>query len=372
MSVPQKLRTYITTIVAIFIVSLGLLATQVLNGSVPAFELTALRFGMQGVLTIPILLYHRLALWIPRQLVPYVIVEIVAHTISNTCFYTAIQYLPVGSTEAIGTALIILVCTTVSIVQQKVSRVMLVSAIFCTFGIVLVTQPTILFKDVGLYNSPPTNWTSRCKLHNDTEFNITNILKSNSTNLTEFHTGGYLIGYILMGIYAITYGTVIQLLGILVNQLPHQVVSFYSTSCSSVVALVIMAVTEVPSLPTPYFCIAMLLTFCLVCSQYNFVITYSLQEINPTIVALLISMQIPLEIIYQYTFMNHINPGHGNWVEILGCVLCFLGSISSFLWDVIQMYTWCWKRDYDGEQGHDETQSLLELLEPSKTNTEKH
>ena len=372
MSVPQKLRTYITTIVAILILSIGLPATQVLDGSVPAFELTALLFGTQAVLVLPTLLYHRLTLRIPRQHIPYMFVSVLANIIQSTCFYTASQYLPVGSTESLGAALMILLCTIVSIVQKSSSKVMLSSAILSMSGIILVIQPPVLFNNANLHQMPPINWTSVCKAYNSMESNHTRISSVNITNAIVLPSQGGWIGYLLMGIYAISYATVIQVLPYLVEQVPYQVVTFYLAVCSALLSIVVMGFSEVPSFPNQNFCVAMVLTFCLVCSQYNCVITYSLQEIHPTVVSLLISMPIPLEIIYQYTFMHDINPGHGNWVEILGCVICFLGTIGTSLWDVVQSCDWFSNRnknDCEEQDDQNEAQPLL-AIQPCSVETE--
>ena len=148
MSETKKLAAYVMTIISVILGSLALPAVQILGGSVPRFELTALLFGTQAVASIPVLLYQRLPLWIPRQHLPYLLCEILVLTMENVCLYSAPRYLPVGSTDALGAALVILVCTAVSVFQRTASKAMVVSVLVCVMGILLVAH---LYLNMPIY-----------------------------------------------------------------------------------------------------------------------------------------------------------------------------------------------------------------------------
>ena len=251
----QKSAAYVMTIMSAMIGSIALPSAQLLGGAVPWFELTAILFGIQAIASIPLLLYHKLSLWIPRKHVSYLLLDIIANIGETVCFFSATQYLPVGSEDALGAALVILMCTAVSLLQQTTSKALLMSVVVCIIGILLVAQPAVIFEHANLYETQPTNWTSECAPYGINKMNNTQVLSINNTEVNVFPIRDIWIGYILIGMYAISFCANMHLLQYLVEHLPYQVVLFYTVTCCALLAVTAMAFLEVPSFPTHYFCI---------------------------------------------------------------------------------------------------------------------
>ena len=62
------------------------------------------------------------------------------------------------------------------------------------------------------------------------------------------------------------------------------------------------------------------------------------QLLPPIIVSLLLSLELVLTFMLQYTVLASIHPGHRNWVEVLGAIMVLVANAIS---PVVMMYSKC-------------------------------
>ena len=135
-----------------------------------------------------------------------------------------------------------------------------------------------------------------------------------------------------------SYSIYLLIVPLLLENVSILTILFYNSGPCAVIFAIFMTLFESPTLPTGGFCICMIIVICVCVIQNNLVVPFCLKEIAPSVFAILMSLSIGLCVTYQYTFMKEINPGHGNWVEVLGCVLCLLGSVTSPVWHILKSY----------------------------------
>ena len=65
------------------------------------------------------------------------------------------------------------------------------------------------------------------------------------------------------------------------------------------------------------------------------------------------SFQLVVLLILQYTVLKDIQPGHGNWLELLGAALVFAGVVGAPVWHLIR------QRNEDLKKAKDEERDEL-------------
>ena len=99
---------------------------------------------------------------------------------------------------------------------------------------------------------------------------------------------------------------------------------------------VIMLILETPVLPSTWFDVAMLtvhsLTYAAICPLY----IYAPKYVSGNTVTAIISTEVIIMPIFQYTVLSSILPGHRNWMEVVGVILVLLGSSLSSLLEIFK------------------------------------
>ena len=61
---------------------------------------------------------------------------------------------------------------------------------------------------------------------------------------------------------------------------------------------------------------------------------FTVKYLSGTTVAILYSTTVAFMLIFQYTVLSSILPGHRNWMEVVGVVFVFLGSVMKSVFEV--------------------------------------
>ena len=97
-----------------------------------------------------------------------------------------------------------------------------------------------------------------------------------------------------------------------------------------------MFVIETPVLPSNWFDISMVAhPQCYMCchlASWFFMDQLLLLE---TLFSLILSTQVVLMLIAQYTVLSSISPGHRNWLEVVGVMFVLIGSSLSSLLETL-------------------------------------
>jgi drug/metabolite transporter (DMT)-like permease len=142
---------------------LSIVSAQMLDGSIPDFQLNALRFITQICVVLPILLCQRGDFKVQKSHQACVLLVNVLIFASNFFYNGGLVYLPVGTYSGL-TACVAITCNALLSVCAKNERTLplYIAAFIAVIGIVLMAQPPFLFKYAHLPSSPVVNWTSPC------------------------------------------------------------------------------------------------------------------------------------------------------------------------------------------------------------------
>ena len=343
---------FIAAFLTITVYSMGLPSVQVLDGAVPEFELNSVRFLVQMIITSPFILYYRPSLWIPKEYIKEFVIYVSVQNVLNLCYYTAPLYLPLGTLEGVRVAVTIFCNLLAALVINGSTDGSYLAAAICIVGALLMAQPDFIFQYAELYIHPPTNWTSECKTPDVQNVSSEHLLDHDEFPLENSFNNTW-IGYLLIVAAGFSFSVFL-----IVNKKIDEGVKFYVTVflsglINTVLSLIVMFVMENPMFPTTPLCISMLFLHSFATSQGTLTAAFCMQYISPVVFAVMSSLGLAFQMMYQYTFFKAINPGLGNWVEVLGAVLCVLGNATGPILKIIQSWKYN-KANYDNiNDGHD-------------------
>ena len=328
-SFKKTVFAYSLGFISMLISSLSIACVQLLGGAIPEFELNIWRFVTQFVLAIPFVVKSPSHLKIPRVAALPMTGVLVIYVVHNTAFYSSPAYLPVGILQAMATAVCLSVTVLLSIcIKSQRAAHLYVSALVCIAGIILLIQPMFLFKNSALTRQPQSNWTSPCLIEQQDSL-MDYDLNSNKTEEFDEYTGNsgsQAVGYVLITISGTAMGTGLFFTSAAMKHVSPICVTFWVGLLGTVVSVIPMLILETPTFPQRTDCILFLLAHAFGTAQSSFVYPYCMKHVVPSIFALILAMKLVFLLALQSTVLSEIKPGLGNWVEMLGGAICFLGS----------------------------------------------
>ena len=305
-------------------------SVQVLDGAIPEFELNTWRFAFQIIVPIPFMIWHKSSLYIPRGKWFAVLAITLLYVGYNLCYYTAATYVPAGTLKGLNDTYIILISVvlTVCIKEERKPHVY-VSALIGLVGVFCLTQPG----NTGKKSEMPAtlfNWTSPCKISG----NISDSQTLPQTGSTS--PGNEWFGYVLLLVSGICDTGTSRLLAIYIPEMCCFARTFWLGIVGTSVCLVFSVSLETLALPSNPLCIGLLILHCFGTSIHTSLMSRCAEYIPKHVFIIERSLQFVVLIILQYTILSGIQPGHGNWVEILGAVATFVSGIVGPVWAVVR------------------------------------
>ena len=261
-------------------------SVQVLERAIPPWELNALRFVVQTVVTLPVVLYHGYGVCLSeyKNLTPSLLLTLVLYflsiTLFNAAFFTASTYVPVGTLGASISGICTLCTAAMSICfKQDRSMFLYLGAFLSCIGMVLMVQPAFMFKHAGLGEPPKPNWTSPCKPVSTVNLNHTNgpIVQQ---NYSIFH-------HFLVTVSGILSSCMFQLMSRLVKIISAFSLAFWNALFGTTVSVIIMSFSETVTFPTSTFCVTMLLIHCIGVTQVDIIEPYCLKYLSPLVTSII-------------------------------------------------------------------------------------
>ena len=332
----KQLLACAVVMVSVVVTSISFACVQILGGAVPEFELNTWRFGVQIFIMVPINMFRKWDLKVPKSKLPLMILNIILMNALNVLLFTAVIYIPVGVMDGLYNAIIIWVNALLSICFKSGRKPALYfGAALCTVGIVLILQPRLLFSTAHLPPPPQVNWTSTCvQLVNNVELSNSSYDHTKDNNISQLHDTS--LGYMFLISAAMCSLILYHSVSVLVEDVSPFTLVFWNALVGTAVSSLLMGIFEQPTLLRSWFCIGMLLIHCVGTTMYSLILPWSLQYLSPTLSALLSSCRLVILVLLQYTIMRDIKPGLQNWVEIFGACVCFIGVIGGPLWLIVQ------------------------------------
>ena len=340
----KKTKVYISFSLCLFAVaiySISFISVQYLSGAVPENELNTWRFLIAAILSAPFVTKSDGKFFVPKSKW-LLFLAICAFTVAfNSTLYSACIYLPVGTVSGICTATSIIAMAFITICSDRTFQPkMYIGATVCLLGIILMVQPTFLmFPAVEVRN---TSWKSPC------------LPLSNATNMHQNQTGkavmalsDSMLGYTLAAASGVVMAIYLQLQKYYVVDANPFAMTMWRSVVGTVISLILMLIMEEPVLPSDLLCILSLLGHCIAIAVGAIIVPFVLETLSAALTNLLQSLNLVTLVIMQYTLMRNILPAKENWLEILGAVLCFFGSIGGRTYEFItQKYA---RQDEEGK-----------------------
>ena len=102
------LFAYALCISSMILACASIACVQVLGGAIPEFELNAMRFGTNFVIILPIILFKKCDIKMPKSSVPHMVALFFCSNIFNITYYEAAVYIPVGTVFAVYSSIVII------------------------------------------------------------------------------------------------------------------------------------------------------------------------------------------------------------------------------------------------------------------------
>ena len=368
----NDLRRKISGLLAL--VSIGILDTvsfssvQLLEKRIPDFELNTFRSASP-------LLFYLLGMTITRKwpLVPksdlltaffYVLLSF----IWPITVYIGVTFLPlttvqcVMQTTNIATGVILFYI----FLKETVSIQVFVSALVSICGVIMVIQPDFIFNHdhSPLLNNSSANLTnftleamgSPEKLTNfifeaiDSSEKLTNLTfepmdsSEKLTNLTMeavdiSSSNDYHVLQWLPYLLPVTSGLTITTEIIYLQKKPCLndriiEVMFWCFLSNSIISMIVMFLTETPTLPRNWYDTLLVTLHCLAYVCLRPLHMYAFATISGNTVSVMFCFSTVLMIAAQYTVLSNILPGNQNWIEVVGVALVLIGSIMHSLREI--------------------------------------
>ena len=129
-----------------FFNSTSLCFAQALGGYVPEFELNLWRYSCQFVIITPLVVWKKFNIRPQWDHLPWLGLLCLAYNTASITYYGASVYLPAGTLGCVCPSLVIVVVASFTcFITRGCKMFVTVSAILCITGMVLITQPRVLF-----------------------------------------------------------------------------------------------------------------------------------------------------------------------------------------------------------------------------------
>ena len=318
--------------------TIGLASAQILDKSVPHSELNGFRFVSQFAIITPFVAgLRKCDIRVEKKDIVWVLLASVVTTVISYTHYGSAYYLPLGVATGL-TRSICLICN--CIISCGSRRAVIwseaIAAVLCISGIMMVTQPAFIFhvSEQTIITSVSLNISCRVP---EVTLNMTTYQLHNITTMDVASWDESWTGYILCVVTGLGGAIYTQLIGRKLATFDIFVYNFWSCLFAFSTSFCIMAATETPYLPSDPFCIAILMLHAILGGSYALFTYCAFQLLDPVVSSLILTLQIVLSFILQYTLLSGIYPGHANTLEIMGAVLVFVGNAFASLYQFIQL-----------------------------------
>ena len=253
---------------------------------------------------------------------------------TSICIFIAVTFIPLSSERAIEmtSTMISGIILFAIFWKEVVSFKNILFAFLCICGVLLVIQPSFIFKtnddiEESKYTTEESNHTSR---------------ETNSTSRSEqfedtTHNGR--VKFIIASILSVLAGIGFSASILLLKKCPYlsenlTKVLFWSFIFGTFLSAVPMAIFETPTLSLKWQEILLVFGHC-----SSFIIGWinalcAVQCISGNVINIVTSTSVVFMLISQYTVLSSVMPGHQNWMEIVGVVLILIGSIMGSVMEV--------------------------------------
>ncbi len=131
-----------------FLAPTGDAVAKILGGTIPLLELLLARFGAQALLMVPVLIWARASLKMPRRVLRMTLLRTVLHIVGIGAMFTSLRFLPLADALAIAFVMpFIMLLLGKFVLGEEIGPRRLIACVVGFIGTLLVIQPS--FANVG-------------------------------------------------------------------------------------------------------------------------------------------------------------------------------------------------------------------------------
>ena len=303
--------------------SVSAVCVQMLERSIPDFELNAMRCGLPWIcMTIYFIVKREIPKVLKENWLPVLLFSIVSNLVTIG-LYVSVTLAPLATTECIMMSSVVfsgfLAYTLCN--RERIRWDSLVVTPFCIAGLFLVLQPPPLFDQTTgqmYWSNEPQNTTE---------------MQGSHSNEHGTEKWGYALAA-LTGVFLTLQIALVKYYGGFFSMKNSFISLMYSYAAGTIASLSFMVVFE-----NPVFS-ADVATFLLVfghATMYVFTMPlqlYSAQLISGNLGSIIRTFKLLVFLAAQYTILKNIYPGHRNWMEVLGVLFVLFGTMFSSLIEI--------------------------------------
>ena len=297
-------------------------SVQLLENRIPDFELNSFRCATPFIFSALAIIVTRNWPIIERSEISSTILYSVLCLLAAITMYAAATFLPLASVQCIVQTVNITsgMCLFYLLLDDKMDIYVLMSALMCIGGVILVIQPSFMFN----------NEKSSHKATDKFEISAENNDTLGSRNLI-LSADGHLPIQMLKYLLPTATGLVLTFDIVLLKKRPYlsehiTEVLFWCFLQNTILSLVLMLLLETPVLPNNWYDIILIAFHCVSYLAMWPLYMFAIKYISGNTFNIISSSMVVLMLVTQYTVLSSVLPGHRNWVEILGVALVLLGS----------------------------------------------
>ena len=325
---------------------------QLLQRTVPDFELDTCRFSTTAIVLFIWLLISRKSLKIPTSEIVNVVCYGFITFVDTTSIYVAVTMLPLSSVQSIEVTTVLLSGIPLYAIfwKEEITVKRVIFAVLCVCGVILVVQPEFIFTAkrshfVATLNTTTTTATTTTTMTTALTTTVATYIEGNTSkeireNIVGYHDQSIL--FVILG-YVLSFlsGCSITLIAILLKRNPFLtdhiiLVIFWSSLLCAILSSVVMVVVEQPILPKDWMQLALILgqSVTFVCSKP--LVFYAVKYLSGNLYNIMHSSNVIFFLVSQYTILSSILPGNRNWIEVVGITLVFLGSCMGSILELLK------------------------------------
>ena len=333
-SVLPTLKGIIAKIFVALVFTTSATCVQLLQRTVPDFELDTCRFSTTAIVLLVWLLITRKSFKIPVSEIFSVLCYGFIAFVDTTSIYIAVTMLPLSSAQSVQVTSVLVSGIPLSAIfwKEEITLKRVTFAMMCVCGVFLVVQPEFILTAKRHHHVATLNTTATTMMTATTETMYTerNTSKEITGTVLE-HWEESILFVILEYVLSCLSGCSITLYTLLLKRNPFLtdniiLVIFWSSLLCALISSALMVAFEQLISPRDWSQLVWIFghsaTF--VCSRP--LVFYAVKHISGNFCNIIHSTNVVFFLVSQYTILSSIMPGNKNWIEVVGIMLVLLGT----------------------------------------------
>ena len=308
------------------------ICVQMLGKAVPDFELNAIRCGLTMVCMAVYFAVTKTWPIVNREHWISVGLLCIFNNMCTLTLFIAVTLISLSSVESV-----LVTCQVITslmifklINKEKITWDKLLAVPVCSVGVILVLQPTFIFREQNGVEIQIQGSVTNC-----TDQFVDISCRQEEDNKLYF----IIFGYVLSVVSGLSYNVISSVTKYNKDFYTNEniIISvIWSTLMGTIFSVIGMLIVEEPTLPKSLKDLALVgghaVTFVLIMPLF----CYGSILISGSLGAIIRSLNLLFVLAAQYLLMKDIFPGHRNWMEVFGVILVLFGAIFSSIVELVK------------------------------------